>query len=134
MNRTRYAVTMAAFLILCAGSVFAQATGDQVAKGPAPKAASSAPKTTKAPLIDLNTATKKELMTLPGISDAIAQKIIANRKYNSKTDLTQKKVISADLYAKISSKIVTKTTTRVSPGNVEKKAASSKDATELKKQ
>ena len=136
MSRMRYTVPVALFLVLFSVSSFAQTTGNQVAKGPTPKATIPATaKATKTSPLDLNTASKQALMALPGMNEASAQKIIENRPYRSKTDLTQKKVISADAYARIAEVVVakTKTTTRVSPGNVEKKAASSKGTTEAKK-
>ena len=64
-------------------------------------------------------------MSLPGITDVAAQKIIANRPYHSKSDLTGKKIIPDDVFAKISAQVVVRTTTRVSPGNADRKAASS---------
>jgi len=72
-------------------------------------------------------------MTLPGITETSARKIIENRPYKTKADLTQKKVISPDAYAKIEARVTAKTTSRVSPGNVEKKAASSKGTSEVQK-
>src|SRR2546429_167645 len=102
MNRTRNSITIISLLILLVGSSLAQTTGNQVAKGPTPKATTPSAAKPKTTMVDLNTATKKALMALPGMSDAEAQKIIANRPYRSKSDLTEKKVISADQYAKIS--------------------------------
>ena len=74
-------------------------------------------------------------MSLPGISNVNAQKIIENRPYVAISDLTKKKVLSTDAYAKISGMVVAKakTTTRVSPGNVERKAATSKGTAEVKR-
>ena len=134
MSRTRIVITAVSFLIL-AGSLLAQSPSNQVAKGPTPKASASnsTTKSTPTSLVDLNSASKQTLMTLPGITETSAQKIIENRPYKAKADLTQKKVISPDAYAKIEARINVKTTTRVSPGNVEKKAASSKGQSEVQK-
>jgi DNA uptake protein ComE-like DNA-binding protein len=58
--------------------------------------------------VNINTASKNLLMTLPGISDLLAQKIIDNRPYKKKEELKTKKIIPADLYEKIKNKIVTR--------------------------
>lgn len=134
MSRKSFFISSVVFLALFAVSAFAQTTGSQVAKGPTPKASTpSSSKSTKNALIDLNTASKQALMALPGMNDANAQKIIANRPYHAKTDLTQKKVISEDEYVRIAGMVVAKTTTRVAAGNVEKRAANSKGTSEVKK-
>jgi DNA uptake protein ComE-like DNA-binding protein len=43
--------------------------------------------------VDLNSASRKELMTLPGIGKPEADRIIANRPYLVKTDLVSKNVL-----------------------------------------
>jgi competence protein ComEA len=49
-------------------------------------------------LVDINSAGKKELKTLPGIGDAEADKIIAGRPYLVKAHLVTHNVISRGVY------------------------------------
>ncbi len=60
----------------------------------------------QAPLIDINSATKQQLMTLPGIGDAYAAKIIAGRPYRNKIELKQNIIIPAATYDRIADKIM----------------------------
>ncbi|HYA14512.1 MAG TPA: helix-hairpin-helix domain-containing protein [Syntrophales bacterium] len=58
--------------------------------------------------VNINTASKDLLMTLPSIDDSLAQKIIDNRPYKNKEDLKTKKIIPASIYEKIKGRIVTR--------------------------
>lgn len=62
------------------------------------KSAKPAKAAAKVKLVDINSAGKSELKTLPGISDADADKIIAGRPYFSKAHLTTRNIISRPVY------------------------------------
>src|ERR1041384_4928143 len=51
--------------------------------------------------VDLNTATKKELSRLPGLTDDDADRIIANRPYGNKKGLLNKGVLGKQKYDQI---------------------------------
>jgi len=59
--------------------------------------------------VDLNTASKEDLMKLPGVDDATADKIIAGRPYTSKSELVKKNVLTQDEMKKIDAHVMTKT-------------------------
>ena len=66
------------------------------------KAAAKTPKT------DLNSAAKEDLMKLPGVDDATADKIIASRPYTSKSELVKKNVLTQEEMKKIDAHVMAK--------------------------
>ena len=78
-----------------------KATTKAATTAPAADASKSAP-------MDLNTATKEQLMTLAGIGDKISDKIIAGRPWRAKNDLVAKKVLTQAAYDKIKDQIIAK--------------------------
>ncbi len=57
-------------------------------------------------LVDINSASAEELDRLPGVGPARVKAIIANRPYNGKDDLTQRKIIPPNVYNQIKDKII----------------------------
>jgi len=58
--------------------------------------------------VDLNSASKEQLMKLQGIDDATADKIIAARPFKSASELTSKSIISKEEYKKVSAHVTVK--------------------------
>ena len=51
--------------------------------------------------VDLNSAGRKRLAALPGISDDEADKIVASRPYENRRDLVRKHVLSEDEFERV---------------------------------
>jgi DNA uptake protein ComE-like DNA-binding protein len=75
----------------------------------APKPAPAKPSTAAA-AIDLNAATREQLMTLPDVNATLVQKIIDGRPYKGVYELTEKKILSEAAYLKIKDKVIAKQT------------------------
>lgn len=73
----------------------------------AKKPAAAAPKKAEV-LMDINTASEKELATLPGIGEARSKAIIKGRPYKGKNELLDKKIVPEGVYNGIKDKIIAK--------------------------
>jgi len=69
---------------------------------------SSSAKSAKPMHIDLNSASREQLMTLPGITEASADKIIEARPFKSKDELRSKGIVTKAEYDKLASHITAK--------------------------
>ena len=58
--------------------------------------------------LDVNTATKAQLLALKGVGDKRADDIIKGRPYKGKDDLVQKKILPQAVYDGIKDKIIAK--------------------------
>ena len=102
---------LASMLVALAGSAYAQKTDVPKSATAAPAAKEmpkETPKDAKMEMVDINSADEKTLMTLKGIGDVTAKKIIKSRPYGGKDDLVKKKVITDKVYADIKDQIIAK--------------------------
>ena len=58
--------------------------------------------------LELNTASKTQLMSLPGMDDASAERVIAGRPYTSEHELLERRILSREEYDKIADSITVK--------------------------
>ncbi len=101
MPRPRLLLPLAfvfAALLSFASTSVAQTTKDKAAK----------PVATKTAVLDINSASKADLMALTGIGEAYSQKIIDGRPYKRKDELVAKKIIPQATYDKIKDQIIAK--------------------------
>jgi DNA uptake protein ComE-like DNA-binding protein len=58
--------------------------------------------------LDLNTATKEQLLTLPGVTPLQADRVIAKRPYNQPGELVTRRVMPKPEYDKIADRLTVK--------------------------
>lgn len=70
---------------------------------PPPPAPAPAP---QPPLVDLNHATRAELVALPEIGDAYADRIIRGRPYDNKRQLVSRGIVTERMYDVIAPRVI----------------------------
>jgi DNA uptake protein ComE-like DNA-binding protein len=73
------------------------------------------------PKVNLNSAEKDQIAKLPGLSDELADKIVAARPYKSGSELVSKKILTQAEYNKIKSHVTCKSSTTTASAESEKK-------------
>lgn len=117
INTTKTAIITLAVL-LSASLSFAATDKAAAQQAAASKATNSAVRTKsakvvaapKVKLVDINSAKKEELKTLPGIGDAQAEKIVSGRPYGSKAHLITRNIVDRASYDAINKLVVAKPT------------------------
>jgi DNA uptake protein ComE-like DNA-binding protein len=108
----KFAALFAAVLFACASLVSAQDQSKKPAPAPAAPAPAAAAKPAvdakAAPLMDINSASEKDLATLAGIGEARAKAIVKGRPYKGKNELLDKKIVPENVYNDIKDKIIAK--------------------------
>jgi predicted flap endonuclease-1-like 5' DNA nuclease len=102
-------------------SISASQTGKQTKTSQESTASSTNPETSNAK-VDLNTASEKDLDTLPGVGTVTAKKIIAGRPYSSVDDLSR---------AGLSARVIAKIAPLVTVSGATPAAASTKASTPI---
>jgi DNA uptake protein ComE-like DNA-binding protein len=95
-TKVRFMITVAAVLGICLAAT-AQ-THDRDSLG-IPKTSASAPPAEQR--VDLNHATVKELLRVPGMTSTWANRIVRFRPYHSKMDLFEQGIVPGQVYQRI---------------------------------
>lgn len=74
----------------------------------------------KIKLVDINSAKKAELKTLPGVNDELADKIISARPYLSKAHLLTRNVVTDDIYAGLRALVIARPATSSASKSIQK--------------
>ena len=107
-HHRRFAAALCAAAALCLAGPTVAATGNAEAAPPghalAPAKKRAHPVTVQP--VDINSAGRAELKTLPGVGDAEADRIVAARPYLSKAELVTKKVMPTGPYLSLKDRVI----------------------------
>lgn len=107
MRRTTIPSTLITVTLLAWSSLTqAQSQPATSTTAKSPSAVSAPKKSAKFKLVDLNHANKAEIKSLTGITDTMADKIIAGRPYNSKAAIVTDGLVPAGMFLMIKDRIV----------------------------
>lgn len=122
--------TVAGIMCVLATTVFLMTAGTAsatVEQRSAPQPAAGHPQIAHPPLskkraaaepqtvVDINSASRAELKTLPGIGDAEADRIIAGRPWLTKIDLTTRNVLPMGVYVALKERIIARQDGKLKP-------------------
>lgn len=103
----RAAAALCATAVLCPVGLSVAATASVVARpGHALAPANKPAQAVAVKPVDINSADRAELKTLPGVGDAEAGRIITARPYLSKAELVTKKVMPTGPYLSLKDRVV----------------------------
>ena len=112
--KSAFAVTALALMVTAAAYAQTGTTSSTSSTTPSTPAATSTSKhtmharTAAMPKTDINSAAKEDLMKLPGIEDAKAEKIIAARPFKMKSQLVSKGIVTKAEYSKLAAHVIAK--------------------------
>jgi len=98
---------LAIALLATTGTALAADAPAKTAAPAAAKAAAPAPAKTEA-LLDLNSASREDLIKLKGIGEARADAIIKGRPYKGKNELLDRKIVPENVYNDIKDLVIAK--------------------------